>query len=87
MVKVPTTTAEEEKHSLGQRRVNLIWEYTQAFIAISVVVTLLVAIAISVLRGDPINAMAIAEKMAILIIGFYFGRTNHQRVGGVSSGR
>ena len=78
---VATTTAEEDKHSASQRRVNLIWEYTQSFIAVSVVAANIVA-AFKLPTGSALLANAF-----FLIVGFYFGRTNHSRVGGVQLGR
>jgi F0F1-type ATP synthase assembly protein I len=71
--------------SRGQRRVNLIWEVTQSLMASAVILTTCVGIFI----GRTINESAIpfpAEWWAIvgLVIGFYFGRTNHQRTGGVA---
>jgi hypothetical protein len=33
----PATTAEEDRHAAGQRRINIIWELTQAGIALSVI--------------------------------------------------
>jgi len=74
------TTSEEDKHTASQRRVNIIWEFTQAFIA--VVVTLAnVYAALAKIDSQPLN------NTFFLVVGFYFGRTNHQRVGGVELGR
>ncbi len=88
----PTTTAEQDKHSLGQRRVNIIWEATQAVIAIGVVAVALWANLSSALNGGTVTvgqstALTQLDVMAALVTGFYFGRTNHQRVGGVELGR
>jgi len=68
----------------GQRRINLIWEVTQALVAVAVTfVTLYVSAALA-LRGDTDEAARLLLSNAFfLVIGFYFGRTNHQRVGGV----
>ena len=83
-----TTTTEEDKHSLGQRRVNLIWEITQAIIAVAVTFTTLFSAARMALRGNTGDAAFLLLSNAFfLVIGFYFGRTNHQRVGGVELGR
>jgi hypothetical protein len=38
----PTTTVQQDLTHAGQRKVNLIWEYTQELIAIVVVVTTMV---------------------------------------------
>ena len=75
-----TTTSEQDRHSLGQRRVNLVWEGTQAAIAVSVTCATLYA----ALNGIESSALGNAF---FLVVGFYFGRTNHQRVGGVEIGR
>lgn len=66
----------------GQRRVNLIWETTQSAIAVAVSGgTLIVAVRLALLgKTDAVNLLSNAF---FLVIGFYFGRTNHQRVGGV----
>ena len=63
---------------------NLIWEVTQSLIAASVSgVTLFVSARI-VLKGENTEAAFVLMSNAFfLVIGFYFGRTNHQRTGGV----
>ena len=67
----------------GQRRVNIIWEVTQAFIAISVTGTSLYVAANLVLGSSTTDAAFLLLSNAFfLVIGFYFGRTNHQRTGG-----
>ena len=76
----PTTTSEEDRHTLGQRRVNIIWEATQAFIAVTVTLANVYAALVKI-DSQPLN------NTFFLVVGFYFGRTNHQRVGGVSLGR
>jgi len=68
-----TTTLEEDKHSESRRIINLTWEYTQA------------AVAIMVVLANVIAAFALPETSQLLsnafflVIGFYFGRTNHAR--------
>lgn len=62
----------------GQRRVNLIWELTQASIAIGVTGTTL-----WVASHSPATQEGLLSNAFFLVIGFYFGRTNHQRTGGV----
>lgn len=85
---------ESDRSTLGQRRVNLIWERTQALMALSVVwVTLAVTAFVIVvpLLNDQVsgeNTQTVAGVgllfgLANLVVGFYFGRTNHQRSGGV----
>lgn len=93
----PRTSAGEEATKLGQRRVNLIWETMQALIAASVVWTTLAVCGMisytALLDGATEGQAATANtafnllsSLASLVIGFYFGRTNHQRVGGVHTG-
>ena len=90
----PTTTAAQDLTKLGQRRVNLIWESMQAIIAASVVgTTLYVAGKLALLVLVPLatekqaaiasTAFMLIANLVSLIIGFYFGRTNHQRSSGV----
>lgn len=72
----PKTTEQEDIVTLGQRRVNLVWEATQAAIAIAVTGAL---IYISINKID-------AEELKnafFLIVGFYFSRTNHTAIGGI----
>ncbi len=75
-----TTTVEQNLHTASQRRVNIIWEFTQAFIAIVVTLANVYA-ALLKIDSQPLN------NTFFLVVGFYFGRTNHQRVGGVELGR
>lgn len=96
---VKSVQDELERKTAGQRRVNLLWEWTQAIIAGSVVsVTLLVCfmlisrLGVPVAERDPALGAAINGSFLLLsnitnlVIGFYFGRTNHQRTGGVGGG-
>lgn len=99
--KTPDTAAESEQKALttaGQRNVNLMWETTQAKIALAIVyIVLAVAAVISVVGMLPwatekqialaISAFLLLSNLSTLVIGFYYGRTNHQRVGGVEQGR
>ena len=80
----PTTTAEQDRQTAGHRRVNIIWEVTQSMIALSVTLTTLYAAAMIALRPAAGEASFLLLSNAFfLVIGFYFGRTNHQRTGGV----
>lgn len=74
----PTTTEQEDLVVAGQRRVNLIWEFTQAFIAILVTASFLYC----EIKG--IDSEAVNMTFA-LVIGFYFSRTNHSSIGGVGN--
>jgi ABC-type bacteriocin/lantibiotic exporter with double-glycine peptidase domain len=79
----PTTTEEQQKVSASQRKVNLVWEYSQSVIAFMVTIATLSVCVILVMRGDTTVALQLLSNAFFLIIGFYFGRTNHTRTGGV----
>jgi hypothetical protein len=87
----PTTTREEDRHSAGQRLVNITWENTQRLIALSVTwVSLSIAAWLAMMGATEsvqTAALVFVFGVANLVIGFYFGRTNHTRVGGVDVGR
>ena len=75
---------ENDRHFLGQRRVNLIWESTQATIALAVSLgTLYVSGALALKDLADTSAFLLLSNAFFLVIGFYFGRTNHARTGGV----
>ena len=74
----PTTTSQEDITKAGQRKVNLIWEYTQSFIAGIVTVAYIYAQIMSIESAGLANA-------CFLIVGFYFSRTNHAAIGGVGA--
>jgi cobalamin synthase len=79
-----TTTSEQDRKSAGQRRVNIIWELTQALIAVAVTAATLYVSAQLALKNDgQMAAFLLLSNAFFLVIGFYFGRTNHQRSGGV----
>ena len=79
----PTTTAQEDIVTEGQRRINLIWEMTQAFVAISVVLAnLIVGVYFGLTGKSTAEFPVVLSSSLFLIIGFYFSRTNHQRIGG-----
>lgn len=74
----------------GQRSINLIWENTQRWIALSVIgVSLLVSAGLAAFGrwlGTPemqLASIVFLTSVANLVTGFYFGRTNHARTGGV----
>jgi len=80
-----TTTAEQDLHSAGQRKINYIWEYTQAAIAlITVLANIIYIFAMLFIPNISTGAATAATLLAnafFLVIGFYFGRTNHARMG------
>jgi hypothetical protein len=86
----PRTTEEQDRVSAGQRAVNLMWETTQGDIArwvicASLIVSAVLAIAGKYLGSPDLQLAAIVFLFGVanLVTGFYFGRTNHQRSGGV----
>ncbi len=73
----PTTTREQDRYTQAARQINLIWEVTQACIAVAIVVA-------NVIAAFYLQTQNILLANAFfLVIGFYFGRTNHARTGGV----
>lgn len=78
----------DAKRTAGQRTINAIWEVTQATIAIAVTLdTLYVAaqLALVISGGKADSAFLLLSNAFFLVIGFYFGRTNHTRMGGVGA--
>lgn len=74
----PTTTLAEDETTAGQRRINLVWELTQAIVALIITVSIVYCAIVKVTSPELTNAF-------FLIIGFYFSRTNHQAIGGIGS--
>lgn len=72
----PTTTAEQDRTTKSQRRINFTWELTQAFVTITITVAEIYA---QLNRID--SAMLNAAFFAV--ISTYLARTNHTKVGGV----
>jgi hypothetical protein len=83
-----TTTFQEDLTTAGQRRINLIWEYTQALIAIIVVITTMVVSALTAYyQNQNVNAQ-VPNLIAVAfgtVVGFYFSRTNHAAIGGIGT--
>lgn len=73
----PKTTAEEEDVTAGQRRISLMWEATQALIAVMITISIIYN-AINKIESD------VLTNAFFLIVSMYFVRTNHQMVGGVA---
>lgn len=89
VVATPATPAQESQTELrtsGQRRINLIWEVTQAIIAVIVATGTLYIAAVLVLRSDASagTAFLLLSNAFFMIVTAYFQRTNHTRVGGPS---
>lgn len=76
------TTFQEDLTTAGQRQINLIWERTQAVIAIVVVMfTMLCGVYAMIYNQSQIpTIMSVAFGT---VVGFYFSRTNHSSIGGV----
>lgn len=72
----PTTTVQQDMVVAGQRRINLIWELTQA------VVAGLITLALIYCEISRIDSATIRNGF-FLVIGFYFSRTNHSQIGGI----
>lgn len=72
----PTTTAQQDLTTAGQRRINLIWEYTQGAVALIITLAIVFCAISRISSPELTNAF-------FLIIGFYFSRTNHAQIGGV----
>lgn len=69
----PTTTAAEDLTHAGQRQVHIVWEITQALIAIAVTAAVIYAAILgreSLLLGNAFT----------LIIAIYFVRVNHSAI-------
>lgn len=74
----------------GQRAINLVWESTQMKVALSVTWgSLAVAATLSIFgrwlgsQDLQLASMVFLYGVANLVTGFYFGRTNHARTGGI----
>lgn len=79
VLKVTGELHEKAKVGSGQRKINIIWEVTQAIIALSVTgQTLYVAGRIATNTQDTSSFLLLSNAF-FLVIGFYFGRTNHAR--------
>lgn len=72
----PTTTVQEDLTIAGQRRVNLVWEFTQAGVAVLITLAVIYCAVSRIVSPELTNAF-------FLIVGFYFSRTNHQAIGGI----
>lgn len=80
----PTTTAEQNLRTAGQRQINRVWEYTQAAVAVAVTLTTLAVSGTMAVRGEGNNgAFLLLSNVFFLVIGTYFQRTNHTKIGGV----
>lgn len=79
----PTTTHQEDLTTAGQRKVNLVWEYTQSAIVIFVVLSNMIAALFNVFHKVDLNVPAVLSSALFMVLGFYLGRTNHAAIGGI----
>lgn len=86
----PTSTAEEDRKTAGQRNINEKWENTQQWIAIISVVTTNAACLVLIVCGVAYNnpemvwpALLFMTTNTAQILTSYFTRTNHTKIGGV----
>lgn len=79
----PTTTVQEDLTTAGQRKINLIWEFTQAGLALVVVASNVIVAVYMVMNRIPFTEYPpILSHSLFLIVGSYFSRTNHAAIGG-----
>lgn len=82
----PTTTHQEDLVVEGQRKISLIWELTQAAVAIMTVLgNIVVAVYFAVNRIPSNEYPLVLSSVLFLVVGAYFQRTNHQLIGGIGS--
>lgn len=74
----PDTTAQEDLTFAGQRRVNLIWELTQAIVA-TMITGAVIFTAINRIESRELTYAFIS------IVTMYYVRTNHTKIGGTGS--
>ncbi len=79
----PTTTTQQDLTTAGQRKVNLIWECTQAAVALLVVGANIAVWLRATFAGGAIVIPEGLSNALFLIVGFYFSRTNHSAIGGI----
>ena len=79
----PRTTVQQDLTVAGQRKVNLIWEYTQAIIAIILVGAFVVTEIRIVFKGGGQEVPAVLAALCGTVVGSYFQRTNHMNIGGI----
>ena len=68
--------AERGLVTAGQRKINIIWEVTQALVAVSITLAVIYCAMNKIVSQELTNAF-------FLIVGFYFSRTNHTKIGGI----
>lgn len=82
----PRTTIQQDLIVAGQRRINLIWEYTQAVIAVILVgATAAAALKLVFKPAGNQEVPTILAGLCGMVVGSYFQRTNHMNIGGVGA--
>jgi hypothetical protein len=80
----PTTTQEQDRKTESQREINRMWERTQSWIALWVVSANIIYVFVHpFLPPSAKDGALLLSNAFFLVIGFYFGRTNHTNVGGI----
>lgn len=79
----PNTTEQEDITTAGQRKINLIWEYTQCFIACFATVVIMLLGAYLAVVGRISDFPPFLGLSYGMIMGVYFQRTNHVAIGGI----
>lgn len=79
------TTQQQDMVVAGQRRVNLIWEHTQAIVAGLVVCSNMIVGVAQGLGMVEAQFPGILSNSLFLVVGFYFSRTNHAAIGGIGA--
>lgn len=77
------TTTQQDLTTAGQRKVNLIWEYTQAVIALMVVTATMGSGLYQTMHPQVQQLPTIMSVAFGTVVGFYFSRTNHAAIGGI----
>ena len=80
-----TTTNQQDMVVAGQRKINMIWEVTQAFIAIIIVLANMIVGTYQGLQGANFIMPPILSNSMFLVVDFYFSRTNHSAIGGIGT--
>lgn len=78
----PKTTAQEDLTTSGQRKINLIWETTQAIISVVVVLANMTVGVYQGISPTHVEFPPVLSSALFLVVGFYFSRTNHAAIGG-----
>lgn len=74
----PTTTAQEDVVTAGQRRVNLIWESVQGAISLGITAAVIYC-QIQAIQSETLN------NAFFFVVATYLQRSNHVKIGGVGS--